>query len=183
MTPIKLEEVLNDFDYTKLADTILPGESTFPWYYYSTTAYRGTDAYEKLYQFVHTVYRDNQVNSHDYLYNIVTRILEKVETQIGSKLEIERAKFNLLPRQPFTDEDLIPSIHTDKDEEGYVSIIYYLEDSDGDTVIYNNHHEEKQRYTPQANTCIIFDSNTWHRATPPTINKVRRIINIVAKVL
>jgi len=183
MIPIKVEAPLNEYEYSHLAIQMLADDSIFPWYYNASTAYRDNEGTEALYQFVHVAYKDGNMNTNHYYFSIVMRIIEKAEQLLGKQLEIYRAKFNLLPRQPHNEDDLEKAIHTDIDEEGYVSIIYYIEDSDGDTVIYNKHQEEKYRFTPKENTGIIFKSNTWHRATPPTKNKARRVINIIAKVL
>jgi len=183
MTPIKLEAPLNEYEYTHLAIQMLADDSIFPWYYNASTAYRDNEGAESLYQFVHVAYKDGNMNTNHYYFSIVMRIIEKAEQLLDKQLEIYRAKLNLLPRQPHNEEDLEKAVHTDIDEEGYVSIIYYLEDSDGDTVLYKDEKEELERFTPVANTGIIFDSNTRHRATPPTKNKVRRVINIIAKVL
>jgi hypothetical protein len=181
MSPIRLDNVLNGPSYESLVNFIFPDETNFPWYFYSEAAYKGCD--DQVFQFVHMTHRDGESTSLNWICETVKKVVAKVEDQIGKKTEIYRAKFNLLPRQPHSQEDLILNKHVDKDEDEYISIVYYLEDSDGDTVIYDKHQEEKYRFTPKANTCIIFKSNTWHRATPPTKNKVRRVLNIVVKVL
>jgi Rps23 Pro-64 3,4-dihydroxylase Tpa1-like proline 4-hydroxylase len=182
MTPVRIENVLNSLDYERLANFILPDETNFPWYFYADSAYKNGG--EQVFQFVHNVYRDSKVTTLEWLYSITQKVVNKLPDIVGDKdIEIYRAKFNLLTRQPHNKDDLVLSKHVDRDEDEYISMVYYLEDSDGDTVIYNKHQEEKYRFTPKANTCIIFKSNTWHRATPPTENKARRVLNIVVKVL
>ena len=68
------------------------------------------------------------------------------------------------------------------------SFIYYVEDSDGDTIIYDykskNENDipyfedvkELKRITPKQGRVIVFDGLYWHTAEQPTKNK-RCIIN------
>ena len=68
------------------------------------------------------------------------------------------------------------------------SFIYYVEDSDGDTIIYDykskNENDipyfedvkELKRITPKQGKVIVFDGLYWHTAEQPTKNK-RCIIN------
>ena len=78
-----------------------------------------------------------------------------------------------------------PHIDTDKD---HLVILYYVNDSDGDTVIYKNHFvdinttpkfeelEELKRVTPKSGRVVMFNGRRWHTAAQP-VNNVRCIIN------
>jgi hypothetical protein len=65
-------------------------------------------------------------------------------------------------------------LHIDRDEPHTV-FIYYLLDSDGDTIIYKNKKEWK-RVTPKQGTILTFDGSLWHTAEQP-IKGTRSIIN------
>ena len=79
-----------------------------------------------------------------------------------------RIKANLL--QPHPDAGEHHPWHTDS-TESYTSMIYYINDSDGDTFL---NKTETKRITPKANSAVIFPSNLWHASSNPT--KGRRIV-------
>lgn len=80
--------------------------------------------------------------------------------------------------------------HVDTDQNHYV-FIYYFNDSDGDTVLYNKtkndildlnagraEAEEILRITPKAGTALLFDGGILHAATPPEDSPFRIILNV-----
>ena len=81
----------------------------------------------------------------------------------------------------------IDAPHVDADIDHLV-ILYYVNDSDGDTVIYENTFKgydkvpvfkdlkEKQRVTPKAGRVVMFNGKHWHTSCQPEHN-VRCIIN------
>jgi len=81
----------------------------------------------------------------------------------------------------------LDSPHVDMDIDHLV-VLYYVNDSDGDTVIYENKFDgwdniphyselkEKQRVTPKAGRVVIFNGKHWHTSCQPEHN-VRCIIN------
>ena len=79
-----------------------------------------------------------------------------------------RIKANLL--QPHPDAGEHHPWHIDS-TNSYTSMIYYINDSDGDTFI---NKVDTQRITPKANTAVIFPSNLWHASSNPT--KGRRMV-------
>lgn len=174
----------------KIFENVLPEEylrdlnnqilsSYMPWHF-NEQSVTHEGQYDELFQFTYTiVMKGGQINTNNTAYMI---LLSEIFKSVGVVNPlIERAKFNLLPRQPYTEEDLNNTIHTDaKDgnKSNLKSIIYYPHDSDGDTVIYGK-NEATMNITPKANTAVMFDSHLKHRATPPTVNKSRVVLNIV----
>ena len=79
-----------------------------------------------------------------------------------------RIKVNLLQPHPAAGEH--HPWHIDS-TNSYTSMIYYINDSDGDTFI---NKVDTQRITPKANTAVIFPSNLWHASSNPT--KGRRMV-------
>ena len=74
----------------------------------------------------------------------------------------------------------------------YFNVIYYVDDSDGDTVFYNETQydfelknlsleklTERQRVTPKKGRAVVFDGNIYHTSTRPT-SGVRAVINFAA---
>ena len=72
--------------------------------------------------------------------------------------------------------------HVDLQQEHLVAL-YYVCDSDGDTIIYNERHEPadkvytvKQRVTPKQGRMVLFDGSLYHTAEQPEHN-VRCVVN------
>jgi hypothetical protein len=96
-----------------------------------------------------------------------------------------RAKLNVLTAS-MTPITHLP--HIDTELEGYTTIVIYLNDSSGDTVLFkevgpkaHNKYTEVLRVTPEAGKILIFDSNIFHASSVPTTNKVRYLLNIMFK--
>ena len=67
------------------------------------------------------------------------------------------------------------------DRDDFFVVLYYVCDSDGDTIIYNETKESdqytiKQRVTPKKGRVVIFDGILMHTAEQP-LNKTRCIVN------
>ena len=85
--------------------------------------------------------------------------------------------------------------HADVDTPGYTTFVYYLNSSDGDTVIYNEMKDERtplyyetdsnltvyKKITPVYNSIIKFSSNRYHSYFNPVKSERRFVINIVLK--
>ena len=80
------------------------------------------------------------------------------------------------------DTSVVDTPHIDLDEgEEHIVVLYYVIDSDGDTVIYNertksNTYTEKQRVTPKQGRVVIFEGGQYHTAEQPT-KGTRCIVN------
>ena len=80
------------------------------------------------------------------------------------------------------DTSVVDTPHIDIDEgDEHTVVLYYVIDSDGDTIIYNEREEsstytEKQRVTPKQGRVVIFDGRQYHTAQQPS-NGTRCIVN------
>jgi len=89
--------------------------------------------------------------------------------------EIIRGRLSLqLPRYGTT-EPLPSSPHRDLDIPHYVAI-YYVTDSDGDTIFYNDDMIEIKRVTPKKGRIVFFDGNILHSGSSCTKN-IRVFLN------
>lgn len=118
---------------------------------------------DSIFQYVHGIHYDGTP--------LVNPILEVAKKTLDIKWAT-RIKVNKLLPQKTSEEQVQHLWHQDKVEKGYVSLIYYVNDSDGDTIVgdYKN--------TPKAGEMIYFDSDLFHRPSLPTKNE-RVIINFI----
>ena len=118
---------------------------------------------DSIFQYVHGIHYDGTP--------LVNPILEIAKKTLNIKWAT-RIKVNKLLPQKTSKEQVQHLWHQDKVEKGYVSLIYYVNDSDGDTIVgdYKN--------TPKAGEMIYFDSDLFHRPSLPTKNE-RVIINFI----
>ena len=80
----------------------------------------------------------------------------------------------------FSERTSVDTPHTDLSEKHFV-MLYYVKDSDGDTIIYNETEKSdkytiKQKVTPKQGRVVLFDGSLYHTAEQP-INNVRCIVN------
>ena len=72
-------------------------------------------------------------------------------------------------------------IHIDNETEDYKSLLYYVNDSDGDTLFFDNDLNIIKRVSPKKNTAILFDSNILHAGSNPIKSKKRIVVNTIFK--
>tara|TARA_A100001201_G_C3953169_1_gene160317 strand:+ start:142 stop:513 length:372 start_codon:yes stop_codon:yes gene_type:complete len=106
------------------------------------------------------------------------------------KYIIQGRSFLQLPLKGLSDE--LDINHVDR-TENHLVILYYVKDSDGDTIIYENRYQNKfmpgyytkdeeektielQRVSPKQGRVVIFDGAFYHTAEQPQ-KDVRLIIN------
>jgi len=95
---------------------------------------------------------------------------------------IQRIKINItFPHPKNTIENYGP-IHTDDERKESKSIIYYINNSDGDTLFFNNNSDNPKiikRISPKQGRAVVFNSNINHTACCPINAPYRQIINFV----
>ena len=72
--------------------------------------------------------------------------------------------------------------HIDLETIRHFVVLYYVCDSDGDTIIYNERKESKtytvkQKVTPKQGRVVLFDGGLMHTAEQPINSNVRCIVN------
>lgn len=166
------------------------GDDYFPWYWNDNTVdYNNNtpDSYkEKDYQFTHVFFRDGEYCS-SYA-ELIKPLIISFQAQSGLIVKnIYRIKANLTTPISYTEKEIVSAMHIDTpiiniENKKYVSFIYYVIDSDGDTVIYNKYNDDKLSVTPTRNTGVWFDSDFLHYPNPPKKSKRRLIINFIFEI-
>ena len=163
-------------------------ESYFPWYYAEdVTAAGDNDSQHRpamCHQFVE--YNDRVAGNVISDYNdIFTNLLKKVG------VELELYNVNVLQGRSFLQFPILkerkePDLpHIDLLDRSHIVALYYIIDSDGDTIIYNERKDQgidanlytiKERVTPKQGRIVIFDGSLYHTAEQP-LNNTRCIAN------
>jgi hypothetical protein len=135
--------------------------------------------------FRHAVFRDKKIISpfYDlYLSNLKSVIEKKFKVEVES---FERIYLNFsTPTGTKTEKYGVP--HIDERTTNTKIVIYYINDTDGDTVVFDEYYNDRinsekktisQRITPKKSRAVMFDSTRYHSTSWPSEN-TRRIINI-----
>jgi hypothetical protein len=125
--------------------------------------------------FVHTFYNENKKisnNCHlvDFLYN---KFCEKTNLKFKSIL---RCRLNLQNKQLLKFKNYFNTPHIDSDISHKV-LLYYPNDTDGDTLIFNNNFEIIKRVEPKKGRFLLFEGHNYHAACVPVENEIRLAVN------
>jgi len=149
----------------------------FPWYWNAENIIPQTPD-ESIFQFTHVFYLRRKPWSP--YYNLMAMIAGFFVEQTGLKIKrIVRIKANLIPNIAHTPEQLHNLEHSDVevDKEGnFVTFVYYVDDSDGDTVMLDGSNITS---SPIKGNIIWFNSKLRHRSTVPVKHKRRVVINFI----
>lgn len=171
--PVKFQQELED---------LLLGVS-FPWKYAPNTYGSDNNVMKnsnisETPQFVHLLF--NYPNYISEFFSLIRPLLYFTELNYT---EIMRMKANFL----YKNQNFIkgtyhtPHIDSPKDGNEYKTILYYVNDSDGDTVFFDSTGNINKCFSPKRGRAIIFDSTLYHASTSPVISDKRIVINTVLK--
>lgn len=160
-----------------------------PWYFNPETTwddsyagYRPTTSNTKeIFQLTHAlrVNRTTPSDHYDFVNNFIfVKFLEKNNINCN---RILRAKMNFVTK---LDEDVHQPPHTD-DEIPHKVFLYYINDSDGDTILFNEKYGDnpkeltvRERIRPEKGKAILFDGLQYHASSAPRVSNYRAVINI-----
>lgn len=128
-------------------------------------------------------------------YSMLIEIFKQLSLKEGIMFDDPfRVKYNLLPKIEKFKELQYNTPHIDGQVDHY-GMIYYVCDSDGDTVIFDQTKKEydmhnaskfkkftiKKRVSPKKGRLVLFDGDYYHTSSHPTENDLRCVININSK--
>lgn len=188
-------DVLSQENYKGLYN-IVTG-TYFPWYFQPDIAFNEFKGHERdpmslpSFGFTHTVW-DTSRGKVSELISLMGPIVENFQSQSGIEINnFLRIKINLqVPVKGNTPKNY-NGAHIDRFEP-HQTLIYYLNDSDGDTVIFDKLYNIgddyvkdlsttlpiKTRIKPVANSLIHIDGFQYHSSSNPIQNDIRITINI-----
>lgn len=138
-------------------------------------------------QFIHPIVENNETVSN--IYNLVFPITLFLEKELGKSVKnMLRVKANCLVRDGTEEKYNAP--HVDSTEIGnFWSLIYYINDSDGDTFIFDKFFPDSHiglkpvsRFTPKRGSAVLLPSNQYHASSNPIASKRRMVINHIFEI-
>jgi hypothetical protein len=176
-----------------------------PWIYQKNTAYKdgggfiqGMDIFiddntVDSIQFVHYVNWNNA--EQNFMYPYLKPLIHMLGDRLNKRInKVHRIKINHQSPQPNCTENNYNIPHTDDPNPKNFTAVYYVNDSDGDTFIFNELYNpnwtttptEKltlaKRVTPKAGTAVVFPSAQLHAGSNPIQTPSRWVINIMFEV-
>ena len=152
---------------------------------------------DKIYdrpQMVHSLVHRNMDGTKGYssYYNFISPLFYHIQSNFNFtfNFEILRSKINLKHQSPLEYESKFNPPHIDRTPfipNSWV-LIYYVHDSDGDTIIFNEKYNPLKENTnfsihttisPKKGRIAFFPANVFHSANCPTKNINRIIINTI----
>ena len=126
--------------------------------------------------FCHTFFRDKEIKSE--FITLPQFLISELNKKCGLNYkELFRAQINITYYHP-SQKPSFP--HVDSGEPHDVAI-YYINDTNGDTIIYGDNGEILQKVAPKKGRFLVFDGKYFHSATTPNDDSQRCIINFNLK--
>lgn len=200
MQPLIIDDFLPDIYQDSLKTLLLGPEIGWIFAPYSVTQgdtskyYHIDEPFKEHIQFRHIFVYDGEIQSP--FFKFIVPLLASFESTTGKKIKsMHRIKANLLMPQSGTP---VQQPHTDgmnfdtgeHPASGKTTLLYYVDTSDGDTVLYNEYFKgepvglltKQQSVTPVKGRAIIFDSDQLHAGSCPVNSDYRLVINCVLDV-
>ena len=175
-------EVVDDFldiyyfDYLHECVT----ESTFSWAYQKNVSTFTTNEDGWLHGFSHNLYDPpSGLNFNNTKSELWIPVMLKIEQEfVKEKGNLMRARLDMTVKSP---PNTLHTPHQDLNDP-HLTAIFYLTDSDGDTIIYNettssDTYTEKRRITPKKNRIVFFDGSLFHTGHSPSQSSCRILMN------
>ena len=152
----------------------------FEWHYNSNITNEDKESSLNEFGFFSMFYDENGLRESTISRFWYPGLLQTLDAVNGSKILRSRGDMTM-----YDPTNKVHDIHTDFDYP-HISVVYYVNDSDGDTIFYDGSKvmgkipenvKETNRVTPKANSLVMFDGSTLHTSTSPTKHKNRIIIN------
>ena len=142
---------------------------TISWYYNPTTILNNK---RNRPQFTHRIYADGKVCSDHYslIHKIFSKVIPEFQTHTLNRI---KANLNLA----HSNRKILPPHQDLSGGEGIV-YIYYVEDSDGPTIIHENRFK-KIKINPKQGRLVRFPATTLHSGNVPRKYERRTVINFV----
>lgn len=175
-----IEQIISIEDALKIKEVI--DNNHFSWYYQDGVI--DNELTSEISGFTHFFCKEGNIVSEQA--NILVPLFTSLQRKLDVKIiNVYRVQTNLLINQNVDEEKIESFVHTDLTygtDRKFISFIYYVIDSDGDTIIYNSDMSEKERASPIMGNLLWFNSNELHTMELPKKHKKRVVINSILEV-
>ncbi len=181
--PVEIANAI-DREYQKEIYSFLT-DIKFPWHFLEdATHVYANDTQNSTPSFANLIYHpNNESNPYlDFFKPLIDEILKKSNLKLVNLLRV-RAGFLLntkyvLPSMPYK----YNAPHRDFEEDHYTAI-YYVNESDGDTVVFHEKQESKEykpmhKSRPDQGKVLLFDGLHYHASTCPKMCTKRIVLTI-----
>ena len=172
----------------------------FPWYFNlsnSSSGYRKmfkrdnlNSCFSENIQFTHLFFLEGKIMTTETYFDEIKLLIETIENKFyiknSNKNILYKIKMNLLLPSKNDNKNTCNIPHTDLGDGDSNTALYYINDCDGDTVIFKeNIHNYQDKLnkditiSPKMGRTIFFDSSTYHTSSCPLNSEYRAVINIV----
>ena len=169
-------DIISEKNSNQLEEFLL--NDNFPWFFVKKSSGKSQEVsgFKDTVQFEHHFIRDSQITSqaiHHLMYLMNWNNIVK-ETKVSSS--IFRMKSNLLlktqssPNTPHIDSS-----------DSHTVLLYYVNDSSGPTVFYDENLKVVNEISPKKGRIIVFDGSVYHSSSSPQSNSHRCVINFNLK--
>ena len=166
-------EVIQDY-----LENLATKDSTFPWTFLDDVTFLDSspDKVRSVYGFAHTSIDRGSVDP---------RSSVALLTHVPVLMMCEKFGLNVkqLTRQrwgmylPTPDKTEHHNVHIDDPDNNHVVLLYYVNDSDGDTFFFDENKKIVDRITPKKGRAVVFPGKTFHASSSPT-EHVRVAMNL-----
>lgn len=168
-------------------------DSYFPWYLGKSNnstvpidlSKKWSDKNTREYlQFTH-MFTDEKGQVNSDRFHLVDTVIKHYIDYTNTHMEVLRVKANLQTQCNFSKEDFYNTPHTDYGDgmkKKYHVLLYYINDSDGDTYIFDKKDEHEyeiiKQISPKKGRYLLFDGDLYHTGRHPINADKRMLINI-----
>ena len=171
-------EVIDNFLDESYINYICDGIGNVDWKYRRNISNDEVDA-PWLHGFYHMIHDKSwEISFKSTKNELFLRAIFKIEDKFNVQGCLTRSRLDLTLRSP---DNTIHTPHKDFEYDHYACILY-CNDSDGDTVIYNE-TEKSDEYTvqevisPKKNRLVFFDGKYYHTGHSPSSHNYRVLLN------
>ena len=183
-----------DIEYQEDIKNILLGEfeyegQQFPWYYIEDVTASGDPGNQRrralAHEYVDYVEGKKVGKKLSIFHHLFLPMLKDVCRRMNIK-NINVLQGRSFLQFPLNLKDRTPDTpHIDIEDKEHIVALYYVCDSDGDTIIYNERKDQgleaksytiKEKITPKQGRMVIFDGTLYHTAEQPQDN-IRCVVN------
>jgi len=176
------ENIINE-NYLNILYNAMTQNADFPWLFIKHTAGSTWNNVEEP-SFVHTLFSEDKPNS-QYWDMFTSAVISTVDATGIELHKLLRVRLGLITKR---DKEVIQGPHVDFKSVRHNTVLFYFNDSDGDTIFYNEIHNgsntlltdftEQKRITPKKNSIVSFDGWQYHSSSSPIQNSHRIVMNI-----